>query len=143
MCFFIPVDLVELEYLTGKEQNKQQDVQPGESHTKDMTFAFFVANFGYTKSDFERLTKKEIFFILKAWENKKVLDSQLVANAFYNAYCNANRGKKKPIKLWEKAHKKENINELRRQFDEVMEYEKTQSDNWIKEIYGNFEGVRE
>ena len=108
-----------------------------------MTFAFFVANFGYTKSDFERLTKKEIFFILKAWENKKVLDSQLVANAFYNAYCNANRGKKKPIKLWEKALKKENINELRRQFDEVMEYEKTQSDNWVKEIYGNCEGERE
>lgn len=99
-------------------------------------FAFFVANFGYTKSDYNELTKKEIYFILKAWENKTVLGSQLMANAYYNAYYNANRKKNsKPISLWKKKNKKEDVVELKKQFNEVLEYEKTQPNDWIKEIY--------
>lgn len=102
-----------------------------------MTLAFFIANFGYTKRDFEELTQTEIAFVMKAWENKRVLDTQLMANAFFNAYINANRKKgKKPIPLWtKKKKKKENVKLLRKKFDELLEYEKNNSNDWVKKIY--------
>lgn len=105
-----------------------------------MVFAFFVANFGYTKEDFGKLTKKEIAFIYKAWENKHVLETQLMSNAFYNAYVNANRKKgTKPIPLWSKRTKKASVDELRAKFKAIEEIEKKDKDKkWVNLILKNY-----
>lgn len=121
--------------MTNKEEKEEGESLIDDGYSDIKTFAFFVANFGYTKSDYEKLTKREVLFIMKAWENKLVLESQLVANAFYNAYSNANRKKgTKAIPLWRKTkNKKANIKKLKAQFNEV---EKMSTDNdWVKLLY--------
>lgn len=99
--------------------------------------AFFVVNFGYTKRDFEELTMTERLFVMKAWENKKILDTSLTAKAFFNAYANANRKKNsKPMPLWKKKKEnKYNIIELKKQFDDVLEHENNSSKDWVKMLY--------
>lgn len=74
---------------------------------------------------------------MKAWEDKKVLDAQLMANAFFNAYVNANRKKgKKPIPLWKKTKNKNvNISKVKQQFAEIEEIEKNSSKDWVRQIY--------
>ena len=74
---------------------------------------------------------------MKAWEDKKVLDTQSMANAFFNAYANANRKKgKKPIPLWKKTkNKKVNISKVKQQFAEIEEIEKNGSKDWVRQIY--------
>lgn len=135
MCFFIPKRLVEFEYL-GKDENKIEDDEASE-YSEDKALAFFIVNFGYTKRDFEALTIRERIFAMKAWEDKKVLDTQLMANAFFNAYANANRKKgKKPIPLWKKTkNKKVNISKVKQQFAEIEEIEKNGSKDWVRQIY--------
>lgn len=60
-----------------------------------MDFAFFVANFGYSRTDYDALTRKEKMFIYKAWENKLVADSTHLYNAVFTAVYNATRQKRK------------------------------------------------
>lgn len=115
--------------------NKEVDKE-ARDYQKKVTLAFFIANFGFTKRDFEELTESEIAFTIKAWENKQVLDSQLMANAFYNAYSNANRKKNaRAVPLWKKKSKKTDIDKLKKQYLEVLEYEQNNSNDWIRKIY--------
>ena len=96
---------VEFEYLISSNSDKEEKSKGFEY---EKTLAFFIVNLGFTRKEFDELTRKEMLFILKAWENKIVMQSQLQANAFYNAYCNANRKKNtSPIPLWEKKNKKQ------------------------------------
>ncbi len=135
MLFFIPVSLVKLEYL-GKESDDIVIDEESKKYEKERTLAFFVANFGYTKTEFEKLTKTEILLIMRAWEEKQVLESQLMANAFYNAYSNAHLKKgKKAIPLWNKIKKKNNVALLKKQYEELLEYEKCQPNDWIFKLY--------
>ena len=102
MSFFLPSRLVDLEYLSDDEVDDQYE-KIAEPYLEDIDFAFFVVNFGYTKKDYESLTKREKAFIYKAWENKVVSDSYNTYNACFTAFYNANRKKnKRALKLWKK-----------------------------------------
>lgn len=102
-------------------------------------FAFFVANFGYTRSDYDNLTLTERAFIFKAWEDKQVVESTLIDKAVFNATVNANRKKGKKIHpLWEKKKTARQITEIEAtKFKDAKE--KIQAidpdGNWIKRIY--------
>lgn len=135
LFFFVPIDLVKLEYL-GVENENAQINEKSKRYEKERTLAFFVVNFGYTKKEFEQLTKLEIQFILKAWENKLVLETQLMANAFLNSHVNAYRKKgKKIIPLWKKNKKKSDVVLLKKQYENILEHEKTQSRDWVFKLY--------
>lgn len=135
LLFFVPIDLVKLEYL-GVENENVQINEKSKRYEKERTLAFFVVNFGYTKKEFEQLTKLEIQFILKAWENKLVLETQLMANAFLNSHVNAYRKKgKKIIPLWKKNKKKSDVVLLKKQYENILEHEKTQSRDWVFKLY--------
>lgn len=135
LFFFVPIDLVKLEYL-GVENENAQINEKSKRYEKERTLAFFVVNFGYTKKEFEQLTKLEIQFILKAWENKLVLETQLMANAFLNSHVNACRKKgKKIIPLWKKNKKKSDVVLLKKQYENILEHEKTQSRDWVFKLY--------
>ena len=58
-----------------------------------MDFAFFAANFGYSKADYDSLTPREINFLYKAWENRVIADSYHLYNAVFTAVYNVNRPK--------------------------------------------------
>ena len=68
-----------------------------------MDFAFFAANFGCSKSDYEELTPREINFLYKAFENRMISQSYMIYNAVFTAMYNANRPKnKRMLKLFQK-----------------------------------------
>ena len=66
-----------------------------EPYRKELDFAFFAANFGYTKYDYDVLTYAERSFILKAWEDRLIRESYNMYNACFTAFYNANRPKRK------------------------------------------------
>lgn len=104
-------------------------------YRKDMDFAFFVVNFGYSKSDYEALTPKEKAFIYKAWENKKVSDMCSIYNACYTAFFNANRSKKqRAIKLLKKKEQAVDENVLSENKAVIKQADKNDGD-WIAKIY--------
>ena len=79
--FFLPSRLIDFEYLTSEPDPSYDKL--AEPFQKEMDFAFFVANFGYSKSDYESLTRKEKAFIYKAWENKLVSDNTYLYHAVF------------------------------------------------------------
>ncbi|HIT90554.1 MAG TPA: hypothetical protein IAC41_09075 [Candidatus Merdenecus merdavium] len=102
--FFVPARLVKFEYLVGdnkENKNIQKDEYAGK-FIYEKNLAFFVVNFGYTPDQFGDLTYKEMLFIRKEWENKKILDSQLFYKALATVSYNENRKKGKKAKsLWD------------------------------------------
>ena len=64
-------------------------------YQRDMDFAFFAANFGYSKADYDALTPREINFLYKAWENRVIADSYHLYNAVFTAVYNGHRPKRK------------------------------------------------
>ena len=134
--FFLPSRLVEFEYLGGEADPEYSEI--AEPYSKELEFAFFAANFGYSKKDYEALTPVERALLRKAWEDKVVSDSYAIYNAAYTATYNVNRKKgKKALKLWKKnrrAHKadKENaMNDLKI----VQEIEEKEGKGWVDKIY--------
>lgn len=65
-----------------------------------------MVNFGVNKVEYMSLNEAEKAFIMKEYEEKKILDSILIRNAFLNAYSNANRKKNtRFIELFKKRNK--------------------------------------
>lgn len=94
---FIPVRLVQLEYLGGaapKPKSKQEAAEDAR-YQNVQDFAFFAANFGYSKAEYMELTPAEKRFLLKAYEEKVVSDSTLLAAAVANAVGNVLRKRAK------------------------------------------------
>lgn len=102
-----------------------------------MDFAFFVANFGYSKSDYESLTRKEKAFIYKAWENKLVSDNTYLYHAVFTAVYNATRQKRKrALKLWRKSKvKKADSETVSENLEIVREVESKEGKTWVDKIY--------
>lgn len=107
-----------------------------EPYRRDIDFAFFAANFGYSKKDYEELTPREVFFIRKAWEDKLVTDSYMTYNAVFTATYNVNRKKnKKALKLWKKSKvQKADIETARDNLQIVHEVEGKEGKGWIDRI---------
>lgn len=105
-------------------------------YLSEIDFAFFVVNFGYTKSDYEQLTATEKLFIYKAYENKLTGDTTLVRNAVLNATVNANRKKnKKFIELFKKRCKKVDKEIVQNNVETVKKVEEKEGKTWINKLY--------
>ena len=117
--------------------NPKKGMEIAEPYQKDIDFAFFVVNFGYSRSDYDALTPREIAFIRKAWESKMVADSYNMYNADFTAYFNANRPKrKKALKLWNKKKvKKADMEVIRDNLKIIRDVEKTEGTGWVDAIY--------
>ena len=104
-----------------------------------MDFAFFVVNFGYTRPEFDALTLREIAFIKKAWENKKVLDTSLAYTAAATATYNVHRGKRKARQLFDRGNTRELSPVRRKQLVEqariVHEREARIGLDWMRKVY--------
>lgn len=101
-----------------------------------MDFAFFVVNFGYSKTEYEMLTPKEKAFIYKAWENKIVSDTTHMRNAVLNGYINARRKKNKQvIPLWKRKQKPADKEVVKNNLQIIKENEKKEGKMWVDLIY--------
>nr|DAF98392.1 MAG TPA: hypothetical protein [Siphoviridae sp. ctnNB1] len=102
-----------------------------------MDFAFFVVNFGYTKGDYDELTRREKAFIYKAWENKIVSETTHIYNAAFTAGYNVNRPKRKrALKLWRKAGvMKANMETVEENLKIAEEVEKKEGKGWVQRIF--------
>lgn len=134
MRFFIPGQLVEFEYLGGGHEEASEPI--AEEYIKAMDFAFFAVHLHYTKADYNQLTHLERALIMKAWENKTVLESTLTRNAVQNAYVNARRKKgKKALPLFKKKPKKADQKEQQAYLAVVTEHNKNAGTTWVDMIY--------
>lgn len=102
-----------------------------------MDFAFFVVNFGYSKADYQALTITEKAFIMKAYEDKVVSDSTVLAMAVNNAINNALRKKgKRPLKLWKmKNHAVIDKEAMQLSIKQIINHEKQTGKGWVEKIY--------
>ena len=136
--FFIPVRLVQLEYLGGTPQqakNKQEE-QENKRYRSAQEFAFFAANFGYSKSEYLELTPAEKQFLMKAYEEKTVADSTLLSAAVANAVGNVLRKKgKRPKKLWRKCPRAGDEKEREQVVAAVRKMEQTEDKRWVDLVY--------
>ena len=133
--FFLPGRLIEFEYFSN-------DTDPGDeklvtSYRKELDFAFFAVNFGYSKADYEMLTPKEKAFIYKAWEDKIVGESYRFYNAAFTAAYNVNRPKRKrALSLWKKKKvQKANTEIVFENLKIVKEVEEKEGKGWVDIIY--------
>lgn len=135
MPFFLPRSLIRLEYLSG--ENSEEEKEIAKPYEKEIEFAFFAVNLGYSKQEYEALTPREIRFIYKAWENKIVSDSYYMYHAMFTAFYNVNRPKRKrALKLWEKAKtRKADMEIVKRNLKLVREVEKKEGKSWVEQIY--------
>lgn len=135
MPFFLPRRLIEYEYFSGEPDPDYEKI--AKPYQKEIDFAFFAVNFGYSKTDYEELTPKEKAFIYKAWEEKIVSDSYHVYNAVFTAAYNVNRGKnKKALKLWRKAKvRKADMEIIQDNLKIIREVEQKEGTAWIEKIY--------
>ena len=134
--FFLPSRLVEFEYLGGEPDPDYLEI--AEPYKEELEFAFFAANFGYSKQDYEALTPLERAVVRKAWEDKIVSDSYAIYNAVYTATYNVNRKKgKKALKLWKKSQRAKKVDEEKMQNDLAiaLEIEKKEGKGWVDKIY--------
>lgn len=132
----MPNTLIDFEYFGGNPSTKKEQ-EIAKPYQKEIDFAFFAVNFGYSKADYEAITLKEKAFIYKAWENKTISDSYLLYNAVFTAVYNANRPKrKKPLKLWKKRGQRivdmETINE---NLKIVKQIDQQEGDSWVRKVY--------
>ena len=106
-------------------------------HYKELDFAFFVANFGYTKRDYDALTPTEHAFILKSWEDRLIRESYNTYNACFTAFYNANRPKrKKALKLWKKRSVRQaDTNAVRDHIKIARDVIKKEGDGWADLVY--------
>ena len=133
MPFFLPSRLVELKYLTGESDPEFQTL--ARSYLDDIDFAFFVAEFGYTRSDYEELTPRQVNFIKKAWEDREVRQTNLINMAVNNSLANLHRKKgRSPIPLWQKAEKVD-VEKAKDHVSIIKAMDKRDGDGWIKKIW--------
>jgi hypothetical protein len=138
LSFFLPSRLVKLEYLVGASDEDYDEV--ARPFSKEIDLAFFVVNFGYSKSDYEALTKRERAFIYKAWESKRMLDAVLVYKGVFAANYNLNRKKgKQPIEVWVKPKTAEITAQKAQKYKDgirrLQEREKANGQTWMQKVF--------
>lgn len=83
-------------------------------------FAFFAANYGWTREQYESITPIERLFLIKEYENKVVRLSTLLQGAVELAVANVFRKKgKSRKKLWKKKYKEGEIPISRKEFKDL------------------------
>lgn len=127
--------MIGLEYLQGSSDAEYEKL--AEPFHKEMDFAFFASNFGYSKADYNAITKKEQAFLIKAIETRIVSQTTLMYNAIYTAVYNAMRPKnKRALKLWIKPKtQRANMQTASENLRIVNEVEEKEGKGWIDQIY--------
>ena len=111
--FFLPSRLIDFEYFSTEDQDSEYK-NLAKPYQKDMDFAFFAVNFGYSKADYEDLTPRERMF----------------------GYMNARRKKnKRLIPLWKKKGKRADRDIVKTNLQAVLENQKKEGRSWIELIY--------
>ena len=129
---------MQLEYLGGTpEQPKTPQEQAEDARYQSVQdFAFFAANFGYRKADYLALTPTEKRFLIKAYEERVVADSTLLAAAVSNAVGNVLRKKGKPAhKLWRKHPKRSDTAERQHVTKIAEQIEAKEGKSWVAMVY--------
>ena len=108
-----------------------------EPYRKEIDFAFFAANFGYSKAEYEELTLREKAFLQKAWEERQISDSYLLYNAMFTAVYNARRPKnKRALKLWKKKSvRRADQDVVKENLASIREAECRDGTDWVRKIY--------
>lgn len=107
-----------------------------EPYRKDIDFAFFASNFGYSKQDYEELTPREAIFIRKAWEDKLVSDNTLMRNAVLNAVSNALRKKNARFReLWKMVSRPVDKEQAEEGVKAVQEIEAKEGKGWVDKVF--------
>lgn len=137
MPFFLPGRLIEFEYFGNEEPDPEYE-EMAEPYRKDIDFAFFAVNLGYSKSDYEALTPRERAFIYKAWENRCISQDLSIYNAVYAATYNVHRSKrKKAVKPVHKRKKKAYLSKEQAEdsLDLIERTEAKEGKGWVDLIY--------
>lgn len=135
MSFFLPSRLIDFEYFgDDPDPDYEREAKP---YQKDIDFAFFAANFGYSKTDYESLTMREKLFIYKAWENRQAAMLADMYNAVFAAVYNVNRGKNRPAlkPLKKRAAVKADRQIITKNMNIIKQVETREGHGWIKAIY--------
>lgn len=86
-----------------------------------------------SRADYESLTPREKAFITKAYENKIVFETNMIADAVNNAVANAFRKKgASPKPLWKKKPKHGDTTDLKVAW---MKGSKEKDKSWVEKIY--------
>ena len=135
MPFFLPRRLIDLEYTKTGEVDKEYS-NLIDRYSDDVDFAFFVVNFGYSRSDYEELTPRDMHFIRKAYENKTVKETTEMRNAVLNAVNNAFRKKNQRfMKLWERVSRPIDKEKAKNDVISINQIEKAEGKSWVDLIY--------
>lgn len=136
MSFFLPRRLIDFEYF-GDNASDEEYMKIAEPYEKDIDFAFFVANFGYSKHDYEQLTRRERAFIYKSWETREISHIFNIYNAVYAAIYNVRRGKSKraikPVK--KKTQQKANMSSVKDNLKIIKDIEEKEGKEWVRRIF--------
>lgn len=101
-----------------------------------MDLAFFVVNFGYSKSEYQELTEAEKLFIRKEHEKKSINDTTYIRDAVFNAVTNALRKKGSRFQeLFKKRPARADKEFNQEAMSIVLEVEKRDGKSWVDKIY--------
>lgn len=124
-----------MEYLADGEVDSEYEKE-AKPYQREIDFAFFAVNFGYSKEEYEQLTFKEIAFIKKEWENKIIRDSYNMYKSVFTAFYNVNRPKNKgALKLWKTKPKKVDKAEYEENIKIIKHMENKNGKSWVDKIY--------
>ena len=99
-----------------------------------------MANFGYSRADYDALTPAEAALIRRAYEDRVVTETTLIRDAVANAITNTHRKRgKKAVPLWKKRVEKKDGEILRERVSDIREIERKE-EGWIKRIYAASRG---
>ena len=134
MWFFLPQRLVGFEYFSYSSDKQYQEEARDFKYEIDL--AFFVANFGYSKKEFDELSEREIAFIRKAWESQQVSNLMNIYNACFTAFYNVNRkkGKRALSPIRKPKIKLANKDEVNINLSIIKENEELEGRGWIDRI---------
>lgn len=126
--------MINLEYLSGEPDPEYDRI--AEPYQKEIDFAFFAANFGYSRADYDALTLREKAFLYKAWENRVVADTTQIYNAAFTAVYNALRKKGKPaLKLWKRGRTHKADVEEMQENQKIAAEIAAEDKSWVDLIY--------
>ena len=136
--FSVPRRLIAYEYFkTQAARETKEQRQQREKYRRQIDFAWFAVNLGYSKADYNALTPIEKAFIRKAHEDKVVFDSTILRDAVMNAEYNVNRKKHKPFKkLWTRIVRLTKADKAtqKKKVQTIKEIEKKET-GWVRKIY--------
>ena len=118
MPFFLPRRLIDWTYFDAGNTEPDEEAKP---------------YFGFSKRDYNEMTRREIAFLLKAYETRTVEMTQYLYNAVYTAVYNAMRGKnKRALKLWHKRKtQKADMETIQENINIVMDVESKEGKGWV------------